>query len=196
LRQRVKAELRKRMRGLRAALPASACEERSRRIVARLELCESVARAKSVALFWPMLDRHEVDLRPLASRLRAKGVSVALPSTDDEATSMTLRCMSDAALREDPLGFQAPGPECPVATEVDVIVVPAIAVDPRGHRLGYGAGYYDRFLPLVAPPAVAIAVAFDFQLIAEVPILAWDVAVSSVVTDARTIECDREADSG
>ena len=66
---------------------------------------------------------------------------------------------------------------------IDVIVVPALQVDPRGHRIGYGAGYYDSALPRFAPPARAIAVAFSFQLIAEVPVTEGDVPVSLVVMD-------------
>ena len=72
-----------------------------------------------------------------------------------------------------------------------MIVVPALAVDPRGHRIGYGAGYYDRTLPRFAPPAVRRAVAFDFQLVAEVPSTEGDVAVDWIVTDARALRAER-----
>ena len=68
------------------------------------------------------------------------------------------------------------------------MVVPAIAVDPTGHRIGYGAGYYDRTLPRFAPPAVSIAVAFDWQLVAEVPAMPDDIRCAAVVTDTRTID--------
>jgi 5-formyltetrahydrofolate cyclo-ligase len=69
-------------------------------------------------------------------------------------------------------------------------VVPALAVDPRGHRVGYGAGFYDRTLPRFVPPAVSIAVAFDFQLAVEVPTTEGDVAVSWIVTDARELRAE------
>ena len=64
---------------------------------------------------------------------------------------------------------------------------PALAVDPRGHRIGYGAGYYDRALPRYAPPAITIAVAFDFQLVAEAPNSTFDIPVAWVVTDTRAM---------
>src|SRR5580658_2364531 len=80
LRQRVKAEIRKRQRGLRKTTPASACAERSTRIVERLEELPAVRAAGKVALFWPIEERHEVDLRSFDALLRARGVLVAYPA--------------------------------------------------------------------------------------------------------------------
>ena len=71
--------------------------------------------------------------------------------------------------------------------KVDLIVVPALAVAPTGHRLGYGGGFYDVMLPDFCPPATAVVVAFDFQLVAELPAEPHDVACALVVTDARTL---------
>src|SRR5690606_28458617 len=79
IRVKVKAELRKRMRGLRKTTPLEACAERSRKIVAALEGHGAVQASKRAALFWPMIERHEVDLRPLDATLRSRGVQVAYP---------------------------------------------------------------------------------------------------------------------
>jgi 5-formyltetrahydrofolate cyclo-ligase len=193
LRIRVKGELRKRMRGLRKALPLDACAQRSARIAERVAELEPVSRARSVAVFWPIEERHEVDLRPLDTTLRAKGARVAYPGVDPETGAMTFRFVSDPdAMQEHGFGFREPSLQEPEAQprELDVIVVPALAVDPRGHRIGYGAGYYDRALPRFAPPAVTVAVAFDFQLVAEVPDSAVDVRVGWIVTDARTLPAE------
>jgi 5-formyltetrahydrofolate cyclo-ligase len=191
LRHRVKGELRKRMRGLRKTLPASACAERSSRIVARLSALEVVRRATTVALFWPIEERHEVDLRALDALLRERGVRVAYPAVDPETRGMTFRFVeATGSMLEQGFGFREPSQDSPEATPggLDVIVVPALAVEPSGHRLGYGAGYYDRALPGFAPPAVAVAVAFDFQLLVELPFTRGDVPVSWIVTDTRTLE--------
>jgi 5-formyltetrahydrofolate cyclo-ligase len=188
LRYRVKAELRRRMRSVRKAFPAAACAERSARIVRRLGMLEPIARAKNVALFWPIEDRHEVDLRALDAQLRARGARIAYPAVDRETGAMTFRFVSGPdAMREAGFGCLEPLPTEPEAAAgaLDAIVVPALAVDSRGHRIGYGAGYYDSALPLHAPPSASIAVAFDFQLIAEVPATGRDVRVGWVVTDAR-----------
>jgi 5-formyltetrahydrofolate cyclo-ligase len=193
LRRRVKAELRKRMRGLRIALPASACAARSMRIVERLTELEPVACARAVALFWPIEERHEVDLRPLHARLVGRGTRLAYPAIDPETRAMTFRFVADAkTMEEHGLGFREPSLGAPEATvgELDVIIVPALAADPRGHRIGYGAGYYDRSLPRFAPPAASVVVIFDFQLMAEVPQLQGDVAGGWVVTDARVLRAE------
>ena len=85
------------------------------------------------------------------------------------------------------MGTREPPPEAPRAEAIDLVVVPCLLVGPTGHRLGYGKGYYDRALPGICPPAVAIAVAFDFQLAPEVPTEPGDVPVDRIVTDARVL---------
>ena len=187
IRVRVKAELRKRLRGVRATLPPEACAQRSARIVARLEAHPAIVAAKSVALFWPIVERREVDLRPLDASLRARGVAVAYPSIDPETRAMTFRFSTTEELEERGLGFAEPPATAPEASPggLDVVVIPAIAIDPAGHRVGYGAGYYDRTVARFAPPAITIGVAYDFQLVIEVPFTEHDVPLRHVVTDER-----------
>jgi 5-formyltetrahydrofolate cyclo-ligase len=195
LRRRVKAEIRKRMRGLRNTIPASACAVRSTRIVDALHTLPWLAAARAVALFWPIEERHEVDLRPLDARLREGAVRVAYPAVDPETREMSFRFVAHPdAMEEQGFGFREPSSREPAAAlgELDVIVVPALAVDARGHRIGYGAGYYDRTLRGFAPPARTVAVAFDYQLLAEIPTRDPDVPVDWIVTDARVLEAERD----
>jgi 5-formyltetrahydrofolate cyclo-ligase len=192
LRLRVKAELRKRMRGLRKTTPSAACAERSALIVRHLEGLGPVASAHRVALFWPIEEKHEVDLRPLDASLRARGARVAYPTVLDSG-EMIFRFASDPAAMDDhALGFRAPADDCPRADSLDVIVVPAIALDPTGHRIGYGAGYYDRALG-ARDGVVTVGVAFDFQLIPEVAATSHDVPVDWIVTDRRVLRASRDA---
>ena len=187
----MKKELRKRLRGVRAAMPAEACAARSERIVAKLETHAAIVGARAVALFWPIVEKHEIDLRPLDASLRARGVRVAYPAIHPESRVMTFRFVDETEhLEERGFGFHEPHLSAVEAARGDLyaIVVPAIAIDPNGHRIGYGAGYYDRTIPLFSPPASTIGVAYDFQLVAEVPFTAHDVALHHVVTDARTID--------
>jgi len=189
IRLKVKAELRKRLRGVRKTTPAEACATRSRALVARLEQHPAVASAKSIALFWPIEARHEVDLRPLDTTLRARGVRIAYPAIDADTNVMTFRFVDDVSLLDEKgFGFHEPAEGAPEAPAVDVMIVPAIAVDPTGHRIGYGAGYYDRTIPKYVPPGVSIAVAYDWQLVAEVPATEHDVRCQWVVTDVRTFD--------
>jgi 5-formyltetrahydrofolate cyclo-ligase len=186
LRRKMKIELRKRMRGVRNAAPASACLARSERIVERLLALDCVAQAKAVALFYPIEDKHEVDLRGLDAALRARGVRLGYPAIAGGDGSMTFRWVDDLArLEEQGYGFAEPPLDAPEATAFDVVVVPALAVDGRGHRIGYGAGYYDRALPRFVPPAVSVIVAFDYQLVSEVPVTEGDVPAHWIVTDER-----------
>ena len=145
IRLKVKAELRKRLRGVRKTTPLEACEVRSAALVARLETHPAMVNARTVALFWPIVSKHEVDLRALDTSLRARGVRIAYPTIDAESNVMTFRFVDVIAqLEEKGFGFSEPAPDAIEATALDVVVVPAIAIDPTGHRIGYGAGYaYD-----------------------------------------------------
>ena len=102
--------------------------------------------------------------------------------------------LGDFPLTPGPWGIEEPGADAPrVAPEaIDLVVVPCLAVDAAGHRLGYGRGYYDRTLAGLGR-AVTTAVAFDFQRIAEVPSEPHDVAVTWVVTDRTTLRASPAA---
>ena len=184
-----KRELRKRMRGLRVTTPASKIEARSAAVRASLRALPAVVAAESVALFWPIEARHELDLRPLAKELRQLGKRIAYPSLTEEPGGMTFRFVDDdATLEERGHGFAEPSEDAPLAHpgELAVIVVPALALDARGARLGYGAGYYDRTLARFCPPARSVGVCFSFQLLGEIPTTSHDVPVDVVVTDETT----------
>lgn len=189
LRYQAKAVLRKKARALRNSVPAAAIAERSARIAASLETIDAFHRARRVALFWPIEGRNEVNLVALDGRLRARGVEVAYPAIDPATRAMTFRLIDDPAqMVERGLGFREPAETEPEAERLDVIVVPALQLDARGHRIGYGAGFYDRALARFCPPATAIGVGFDFQLIAEVPVTEGDIALDLIVTDERVLQ--------
>jgi 5-formyltetrahydrofolate cyclo-ligase len=181
-----KAELRKRMRVLRSSIPAAARALRSEKVVQRVATSDPFERATAVGLFWPMLERGEVDIRPIDAIARASGKRVAYPFFEAPG-EMSLRLATPDALAPRGHGFAEPPSDAPVV-ETDpglVIVVPALAVDLSGNRIGYGAGFYDRLLARMAPPARAIAVAFDFQVLADLPATDDDQRVAMVITDAR-----------
>ncbi len=190
LRQRAKAMMRRRARSLRASMPAAALAARSAKIRELLLALPAIARAPTIALFWPMERHKEVDLRPLFAELNARGTRCAFPAiTPADAGRMTFRFVAAAEeLAERGKGFAEPPPDAELATALAVVVVPGLAFDAAGYRIGYGAGYYDRTLPGFCPPGVAVGVAYDFQLAPEIPALEGDVPVSAIVTDARTLD--------
>ena len=189
LRATVKKELRKRMRGLRGAMQPSAASERSLRVVAAVEALPAWKTARSVALYWPMIDRREVDVRPLAVAARGAGKVVSYPRVDYDRDEIVLaRVDDDATLVAGAMGALGPVDDAPVVAggAVDLVIVPALAVDLEGRRIGYGRGHYDRLLPAYAPPALAVVVAYEFQLLGELPETAGDVRVGWIVTDERS----------
>jgi len=176
------------MRELRGSMPEHARALGSEKIVERVAACAAFGRAASVGLFWPMLERNEVDVRRLDTIARTQNKAVSYPFLEAEG-EMTLRIAAPDELRTGAHAFAEPPADAPEA-EVDsrlVIIVPALAVDLGGHRIGYGRGLYDRMLARAAPPAFSIAVAFDFQLLAELPRTDADWPVAMVMTDLR--EC-------
>ena len=185
LRQRAKLALRNRMRMVREAIPSSACEARSAEIAKRLLLLEEFDRASTVLAFAPI--RNEVRTRSSMQAAWAAGKHVALPRVVED--ELTLRQVDGhTVLIEGAFGVSEPPEDTPSveASEVDFALVPALAVDPRGYRIGYGGGYYDRLIPQLRNARTCV-VAYDFQLISEVPELPFDVAVDLVVTDERVI---------
>ncbi len=195
LKPRAKAALRKRYRSLRAAVPTAAAAARSQRIAERVMSLAPWHTAPTIALFRSLHD--EVDTAALVADARQRGATVCLPVVVGDRPELELRVAwrGDASwpLKAGVWGIEEPVASAPVVPhgEVDLIVVPCLAVDPNGHRLGYGRGYYDRTLRLTTR-AVSVAVAFDFQLIAEIPCEAHDVAVDWVVTDTRTLRAQSE----
>ena len=92
----------------------------------------------------------------------------------------------DDLIRSPGWGIREPDPTAPLV-KPDAILVPLVAADAHGNRLGYGKGHYDRTLPL--HDAVRIGVAFDCQVIDHVPAEAWDAPLDWLVTPTRTIRC-------
>ncbi len=78
----------------------------------------------------------------------------------------------------------------PVApSEVDFVVVPGVAFDEQGNRLGYGGGYYDRFFANLREGVPLVAVTFEMQILPAVPVAAWDRRVELIITEKRVIDC-------
>lgn len=185
---RVKKQLRSRMRALLRALPASAVAARSGRIIERLQALEVFQSARGVALFWPMDQSGEVDLRALDGLLEQRGVARYYPFMDATETGFTTgfrRIGLSSELARGERRFYEPPRAAPVARagDIDLVIVPALAVTPDGHRLGQGKGFYDVTLPDVAPPACAVVVAYAFQLLGELPVEEHDRQCDWVVTD-------------
>lgn len=195
--ERAKKQLRTRMRSLRSAHPAASLAARNEKIVAGVAALDAFREARSVALFHPLLDRNEVDVRPLDALAREANKLVYYPGVRVDAGGARhsdFRLTASAGdLADRGRRFWEPPSEAKSAVrgDLDLLVVPALAVALSGHRLGWGAGFYDAALPDFRPPARAVIVAYDFQLLAEVPNVPHDVPCDFVVTDGRSVIVER-----
>jgi 5-formyltetrahydrofolate cyclo-ligase len=166
-----------------------------------LELPET-RMARTVAGF--VSTRSEIDTEPLLEQLRRRGVDVVLPRVSTGLIPPRLR-FHRANTRSDLVfgifGLLEPGTECPelAAQDIDVFMVPGLAFDKRGARIGYGGGYYDELAAYVhahpdATNARFIGYAFDFQLVEACPSGEWDVPLDTIVTDERVVRCQESND--
>lgn len=126
--------------------------------------------------------QHEIDPAPLLAALDARGLTLALPAISADA--LVFRAWRPGLpLVPGAFGIEEPGASA-VRLEPDVVLVPLLAFDRRGHRLGYGAGYYDRALAALRAGAGvrAVGLAFDFQGVEVLPSDGHDEPLDAVVT--------------
>ena len=137
-----------------------------------------------VSGFWPM--RSEVDLRPLMAALRERGARLCLPAILDRTTIVFRELLRGAPMVD--MGFGTKGPdENASVLEPSLMLVPLAAFDSRGHRIGYGAGYYDRAIARLQANGHSprlIGIAFDCQEVARVPDEPHDVILPEILTES------------
>lgn len=144
----------------------------------------TVVPGQIVSGFLPI--RSEVDLRPLMFALYEKGVRLCVPAILDKTTIVFRELVRGAPLVDTGFGTSGPGDDAAVL-EPDVMLVPLAAFDDRGHRIGYGAGHYDRAIARLIDAnrqPHLIGTAFDCQQVERVPDEAHDVVLDAVLTES------------
>jgi len=184
-----------------ALLPAERQSMSDRAIDLVLDLPE-LRLARTVAGF--VSTRSEIDTEPLLAELRRRDVQVVLPRVSTGLIPPRLRFHRAEHKTDLVFGIfgllEPPADAAEVAAhEIDVFMVPGLAFDKRGARVGYGGGYYDELVAYVrAHPDAAnarfVGFAFDFQLLDTCPTGEWDVLLDAVVTDERTVRCGETND--
>lgn len=137
-----------------------------------------------IAGYWPI--RSEIDPRPLLSLLRERGARLCLPVVLDHITIAFREFVADTQLVPTGFGTMGPDVDAPLV-DPDIMLMPLAGFDPRGHRLGYGAGHYDRALARFAERGVApllIGMAYDCQQVDFVPNEPHDIALTQILTES------------
>lgn len=184
-----KRSLRQQMLARRRALSSAEWQESSRLAQQNLLSLEEFRQAACIALYSPA--RNETDTAAILAAAHGAGKRVLFPAVCGE--EMVLRQVE---------GVACLGPGCfgilePCFTgvdhgadEADLIVVPGVAFDLTGHRIGFGKGFYDRFLEQPGRKAHLVGLCHDFQLIGEaIPAEGHDIRMEIIVTDKRIIRC-------
>jgi len=178
-----KAELRRRLKSAVAAIPRPDRQSRSADIVTRLWALPAVQHAKSVFCF--VSNGPEVHTHDLIDRLVSAGKSVYVPKIVGRRMIASPFYGWDA-LRPAELGILTPISDEAHEGPVDLAVTPGLGFSLRGQRIGYGAGYYDRWFAAHTVGA-RIAVAFEVQIVDHIPTDAYDLPVHRIVTEERVI---------
>jgi 5-formyltetrahydrofolate cyclo-ligase len=151
----------------------------------RYELERPAAMRGVVSGFWPIKD--EIDIRPLMVYLHGEGCQLALPVVHGRGQRLSFRAWRpDEPLESGVFGTLQPSASCETL-EPDILLVPLLACDPEGWRLGYGGGFYDRTLEDLRRrrKVTAIGVGFDHQFVPDVPHGADDQRLDWLLTDRR-----------
>lgn len=189
-----KAALRRRIRRRRDALVNGEQERRSREIVRRVMGLGAYRRARSRLLFRSFGSEVLTD-RLIQDTLKS-GAELVLPRVKGLEETLALHAVTDpdSDLAPGSFGIDEPISErCPERSlyDVDFVLVPGLAFDRTGGRLGYGGGFFDYILnvrtDLVESGAV-VAVAFSCQIVDEVPVAGWDVRVPLIATEDELID--------
>jgi len=190
----MKQPLRKDMKAALAAMDPQVAASKSRSACKRLIALEEFQTARVVMLYLPI--PCEIDTVPIALAAWQNGEMVLVPKVDWEQRHMiAVRCRSmDDQMDEGRYGLRTPAAVEPwPADQIDLIVVPALAYDRHGHRLGRGGGFYDRFLSAPEVKAVSCGLAFHEQVVDQVPCDENDYPVDILVTDREVLRPRRRA---
>ena len=182
-----KSDLRREMIALRDALPPDIRSAAAEAIAAR-PFPLSIAVGAIVSGFMPM--KTEINPLPLMKKLADAGVQLALPVTGRRGQPLTMRAWRwGEPLASGVWGIREPKPEAP-QVDPDILLVPLLAFDRAGRRLGYGGGFYDLTLAQLRSrkAVIAVGLAYAAQEIASVPTTPRDATLDLVLTEREVID--------
>ncbi|GLI55200.1 hypothetical protein PM10SUCC1_07150 [Propionigenium maris DSM 9537] len=189
-----KKRIRERLIGMRDDLSPVEIDKRSDTIAEKLYSDYRFKKAETIFIFTSF--GSEVDTHRIIEELLSMGRSVCIPKIMGKHLMAAVRIGSLEELRPNKFGILEPLEGEEVAPqEIDLIVVPGVAFDRRGYRIGYGGGFYDAFMSRV-PEVDKIALAYDLQLIDRIDNESWDIRVDTLITESTTYHFKRIREYG
>jgi 5-formyltetrahydrofolate cyclo-ligase len=182
-----KRDLRRAVLERRDALSPEERRVKSGAIVERLLHLPELRSARTVMAFWSF--GSEVETTALIERLHAGGKRVVLPRVEARSVVAVVYEPGDPTAATAFGAMEPERVETVDPTEIDAVIAPGVAFDRRGMRMGYGGGFYDRFLERIRPEVPVIAVAFGLQVVDEVAHGDGDRRVDTVVTEDEVVVC-------
>ncbi len=184
-----KEEIRKEMLSKRDDLPKDKVEEISRHIKNKLFKLPEFRDAKKVLIYLHF--RKEVKTSGIIKECLAQGKEVFVPVSDFEKNEFSISPFPGFEnLEKDKFGVPFPKKEFikeADSSQLDLIIAPGVAFDLEGNRIGFGKGFYDKFISAVDGNPLVIGLAFDFQLLDLVPTERDDIPVTMVITEKRIV---------
>ena len=182
-----KEDIRRRIREAREEYPLESVQRDSHIICEKLIAMKEYREASHVFLY--MASPHEVDASPILRHALDSGKRVYIPRVIRMGVMEFYRIFDENDVQIGSFGIREPVEGTPVAQiKEGFMVMPGIAFDEKLRRIGYGGGYYDRYLEHVQEGAIyRIALAFDFQVFPSLPADDWDIPIDGIITPTRTI---------
>jgi 5-formyltetrahydrofolate cyclo-ligase len=186
-RHQKKEELRQNLLERREAIPEPDYYSLSADIVEELKKQDEFRAAQIIHCYVSMNQRREVETRELIREILFKGKQVIVPVTDFENRTLShVRLRSYEDLQTNKWGVLEPnGGEEVSPNEIELVVVPMVAADEECNRIGYGEGFYDRFLKQMNCPKIGLI--FDRNVIEKLPVEEFDIPLNKVITETRII---------
>lgn len=185
--------LRTKIKNLRKSMDTREIAEKNEKIRENLSKIEAVKNAKNILIY--VSYGREVDTKELINDFFDAGKNVFVPKVIDLENGLMIFFKIDSLedLKKGTMGILEPKKECVKLTEslIDdeyIIIMPGLAFDKKGHRLGYGGGFYDRFNARIQR-IFKVALCFNYQVLEDVSIDEYDINVDMIVTDKEIIDC-------
>ncbi|MCM3757000.1 5-formyltetrahydrofolate cyclo-ligase [Sporosarcina aquimarina] len=160
----------------------------------RLRLLETAEFIKAETVAITISRTTEVQTRTIIEACWRLGKNVVVPKCNPEQKTMDFRKITSFEQLETVyLDLQEPNPittDSVKKIEIDLLIVPGVVFTKEGYRIGYGGGYYDRFLETYTKETLSIA--FEVQLVDQVPIESHDIPVGKILTEEREIQCSKQ----